>query len=77
MANYLTASTVLFSYGESNGDSAMRAADDSYTTAQPLPQAFPFFGSSYTNVYVSYLKVFPENAIYLANIYKYSHVKLK
>ncbi|XP_062612220.1 uncharacterized protein LOC134274009 [Saccostrea cucullata] len=42
-----------YSYGLAAGDSELPANDDNYTSSIPISVSFPFFGSSYTSIYVN------------------------
>lgn len=42
-----------YPYGSSAADSNLPANDDGYTSSIPISVPFPFFGSSYSSVYVS------------------------
>ena len=48
----LNAATTLFAYGTSAGDSMVPASDDTFASLT-LSDPFPFFGDTYTNVFVS------------------------
>lgn len=43
-----------YPYGYSAGDSNLPANDDGYTSLITLSTSFPYFGQSYTGLYVSY-----------------------
>lgn len=45
-----------YPFGSAAGDSSLPANDDESTPSIPLAVRFPFFGSSYSSLYVSMLR---------------------
>lgn len=44
---------LLFEYGAGHGDTALHRNDDGYSDAIPISTLFPFFGQTYSSLFVS------------------------
>ena len=53
-----------YPFGSAAGDRNLPANDDQYTSSIPLSVQFPFFGSNYSSVFVSFFFII---SLYLAN----------
>lgn len=53
-----------YSFGSAAGDNSLPANDDQYTSSIPVSVPFPFFGSSYSSVYVSIYKMISVSILY-------------
>ena len=78
----VTAQEILFDFGASHGDTMLHRNDDGYSSAISISIAFPFFGQSYSTLYVSDVTQRKQTSVRsmslcLAGVHQWNHLVWK